>query len=675
MNPNSGRPIESGEARDGKREPWRAWVRPAAVVLLAVLTLLLYAPLLGSNFLNYDDQAYVYENPRVQAGITWEGLRYYSTHVAGGFYAPVMWLSHMAAYEAFGMWAGGHHLVNILIHTGAVLLLLVFFLRTTGEFWASLLVAALFALHPLHVESVAWVSERKDVLSGLFFALTLLAYASYARKPGLWRYTLVAGSFLLGLMSKSMLVTMPFLLLLLDYWPLGRTPAPLAAIPGRWPELPEGLAPRRGWGALLLEKVPLLVLSGIFSYLTTLDQPIIDFVRLPLNSRLLNVAISYGQYTLDTFFPYHLAIYYPLDIHGLSFGRAVAWGLPVVLLVVGAVVGGRRFPYLPVGMLWYVGLLVPVSGIIQIASAARADRYTYLTIIGLFIAVAWGLGDLLSVWSRWRKAILAILLFWLLGLTAAAAFQVRIWQDNESLWTHTYSVTRNNARAARFMGFYALERGNAAQAIPYYQEALRLTPDFQKALLELSHAYTLAGRLPPAARALLTLLRMDSQNPQWGSFFLDACKRLPDPAEEKRYLVEGSALQPKNIEIRMELGRVLVVLGEAKQAVQVLTEALALKPEDPLGNCYLAHALFAAGEERKAAATYRHVLEREPHNPDALAGLAWVCIAAKDPALRDSRAALSMAEEAFRAGDATNPYYRVVLDAARGAASPGGGPK
>ena len=646
-----------------------------AALALAVVTFALYSPLLTAHFVDYDDNTVVTRNALVQKGLTWEGVRYGWTHMAGGFYAPLTYLSHMLDCQLFGLWAGGHHLTNILLHIATTLLLLLFLVRATGAKWRSLLVAALFAIHPLHVESVAWVAERKDVLSALFFVVTLLAYLHYVRRPGWVRYGWVMAALLLGLLSKAMLVTAPFLLLLLDYWPLGRMSAGLAPRAGTWPQAAQE-NPSRSWTMLILEKLPLLALCLFFSWLTAQDQPIIGFHRMPLPYRLMNAAIAYGHYTLLTFVPHGLAVFYPLDFKAITIGRALAWGLPVAALTLLSLGSFRRRPYLTVGWFWFVGMLVPVIGLVQIGAQARADRYTYLPSIGLFIALAWGLAALMPARGWARAALLTALGAWLTGLVALSASQVATWHDTYTLFRQDYAVTKNNARAARYLGQYYAERGEPHRAAAYYEEALRIVPALDVARLELAALYGRTDQMREAAELLLKGMVVSPHDPELEAAFLGACGRLPDPGEQAELLAKACRLRPGGYALHLAWGRSLLAAGQLAEATKILQGAAASRPKEPQGWCYLGHALFEGGLERPSAGAFERALTLSPRDPSALAGLAWVLLKARDPALRDPARALRLAREAVRLSGGRDPYAQTVLAAAEGRAKSGenGGP-
>ena len=595
--------------------------------------------------------------------------------MGGGLYAPLTWLSHMVDCQVFGMWAGGHHLTNILIHITSTLLLLLFLIRVTGARWRSLLVAALFALHPLHVESVAWVAERKDVLSGFFFVLTLLAYEAYARKPGWLKYAAVFVFFVLGLLSKAMLVTLPFLILLLDYWPLGRLPGAMAPRDAGWPP-PSRRVSTGPWSLVILEKVPLLALSLFFSWLTAQDQPIIGLDRMPLAARLMNLAIAYGHYTLQTFIPYHLAVFYPIDFRAITLGRALAWGLPVAGITLLAIWLWRKRPYVTVGWLWFMGLLVPVIGLVQVGAQARADRYTYLPSIGLFIVIAWGLEDLVTIRPWMRKLGLTVLIIWLVALTAVTVRQVGTWHDTLTLFSRDFAVTKDNARSARYVGKSLAEEDKTAEAVPYYRDALRVVPAFSAARLELAQILVDGKQYGEAADVLFKGMMLSPFDTDLETAFLKVCSVIPDPKEREQRMSRAVLLHPNSYALNLALGRVLVIGGSPGRAVKVLKRAVGLKPKDPKGWCFLGHAFFQAKLDRPAAAAFHSALEINPHDPNALAGLAWVLLKSREPSLRDAPAALRLAKEAVRWGGKENSYFSEVLAAAKaGQPASAGNPK
>jgi protein O-mannosyl-transferase len=409
---------------------------PAICVSLLLAVALVFGQTVGHEFINYDDQQYVYENPQVEGGLTLRGIAWAFTTSHASNWHPLTWLSHMVDCQLYGLHAGGHHLTNILLHAAAAILLFLVLWRMTGDLWPSAFVAAVFAVHPLRAESVAWVAERKDVLSGLFFLLILWAYVSYARHPfSPIRYLTVVVLFALGLMAKPMLVTLPFLLLLLDYWPLGRIGLP-AAGGGSFP------FPRR----VVVEKIPLLALAIASCMATFLVQvkAVVALDAIPISSRIANALVSYVAYMGNFFYPMGLAVFYPLPASGLPIWKVVGSTLALTGVSVAAQAWRRRFPYLFVGWFWYLGMFVPVIGLVQVGSHSMADRYTYLPQIGLCLAVTWGVTQIAVSrhYRRWVCGVASVLA--VLVLMGIAWRQTSYWRDSETLFTHALACTANN---------------------------------------------------------------------------------------------------------------------------------------------------------------------------------------------------------------------------------------
>ena len=440
------------------------------------ITWLVFGETLRHPSINFDDQEYVFENPKINTGLTSTGVLWAFTHSHAENWHPLTSISHMLDCQLFGLQAGWHHFTNVLLHTLAVILLFLVFREMTGAIWRSAFVAAVFAIHPLRVESVAWIAERKDVLSGVFFMLTLGAYVRYAREPSNIRYLIVAVLFGLGLMTKSMLVTLPFVLLVLDYWPLGR----FVHVSPAKPKPKNGFA--RWWGhrsiptRLILEKIPLIALSVASSIITLFAQKraAISVEFLPLVWRMNNAFVSYVAYMWQMVCPIRLALVYPHPEYRLSL-----WGVALAIaFLTGAtavvVAFRRKHPYLITGWLWYVGMLVPVIGIVQVGAQARADRYTYLPQIGLYLIATWSIADLSVAW-RYRRQILGVAAAIVIaGLAWLAWIQNRYWRDSEALWTRTLAVTSHNDVAHASFADFLLRRDRIDEAISHSEEALRI---------------------------------------------------------------------------------------------------------------------------------------------------------------------------------------------------------
>jgi tetratricopeptide (TPR) repeat protein len=479
---------------------------------LVILTAVAYWPVGGHPFVAYDDGRYVYENPGVLAGLTASGAAWAFTALYASNWHPLTWLSHMADVSLFGLDAGWHHRVNVAWHLLNVALLFAWLTSATRATWRAALVAALFALHPLHVESVAWVAERKDVLSAFFWFLCLLAYLRYVRYPGPGTYLVVAGTFACGLMAKPMVVTLPAILLLVDVWPLGRL-------------RPGEITPRSAW-PLVREKLPLFALSALTSAATVVAQnrggTMWGLEHLPLPLRLANALFAAGSYLGKAVWPASLAVFYP---HPATVPGGVPWG-PVLLsgaLVVGlAALAGwqwRRRPVLAVGLSWYLVALLPVIGIIQVGAQSMADRYTYLPLVGIFIAVAWIL-PAPPVGSRaWRWTAVVLAAGLLLALSAMTRRQVATWKDTFTLFRHATLVTRDNGLAWKNLGVEYHRQGRIEEATRAFQESLRSRPDDFDTWMNLAAGHAALDHPGAAAAALRRALEIEPASPEaWFNF-------------------------------------------------------------------------------------------------------------------------------------------------------------
>jgi tetratricopeptide (TPR) repeat protein len=512
------------------------------MLLLAVLAFLPYGQTIGHDFIDYDDGVFVTDNPEVRAGLSWEGMLWAITAFHAGNWMPLTWMSHMLDVSLFGMEPGRHHLVNVLIHALSTALLFLALFRMTGAVWPGAFVAALFGIHPLHVESVAWVAERKDVLSGLFFMLVLLSYERYVRRRGAGPYLLVALCLALGLLSKSMLVTVPFVLLLLDVWPLGRTSFALPA---------DGIAGRPvPWAKLLLEKLPFLFMAAAVSVITVAAQReggamnLMERELLPFGVRLANALVSYAAYLEKTVWPRSLAFIYPHQGSNLS-GWKIALSAGVLATVTLVVIRQFRRPYLAVGWFWYAGMLVPVIGLVQVGKQAMADRYTYLPLIGIFIMIAWAGKDIISSASALRKKIIAgtagvVVLVFLI----AAIAQVSYWRDYPTLLRHATTAVSDNWPAHRMLGNVLSESGSPEEAIVHYRESLRIQP---------WNSYGHNNLAVELARQ--------------GNY--------PEAIEHYR---EAIRIRPAYAEAYNNLGNALAVTGRRDEAIEQYREALRLRP-------------------------------------------------------------------------------------------------
>ena len=457
-------------------------------VVLAASTLAVYAQVQHHEFLNYDDYIYFLDNPYLRGGLSAESLAWASTSDYAGNWFPLTWLSFLIEYELHGLSPSGVHGTNVLLHVVSSLLLFHVLASMTGALGRSAFVAGVFALHPLHVESVAWATERKDALSGLFWMLTLWAYVRYAARPAPARYVLVALAFGLGLMAKPILVTLPCVLLLLDFWPLGRLRSP-----GEAGEIPQAALPR-----LVGEKLPLLVLAAASCVITlhVQQREILGALeRLPLDVRLWNASLAYAHYIEKALWPSDLAVFYPHPGESISVAAAGLAGLLLLVVSAGVLRVGRRRGYAPVGWFWFLGTLVPVIGLVQVGGQALADRYTYLPLIGLAILVAWGSSDMLGRTEQSRRVLAGAGVAALGALAVTTWFQVHHWRDSIALFEHALRVTRGNYIAHTRLGLALLEEGREREGIQHYRRAVALRYDFLEVVNNL--AWVLATHPDP----------------------------------------------------------------------------------------------------------------------------------------------------------------------------------
>ncbi|HTV63147.1 MAG TPA: hypothetical protein VMH30_11320 [Verrucomicrobiae bacterium] len=506
--------------------------RPATTICLglAVVTVLVYLPMLRDNFINYDDPDYILGNAHVNHGLTWNGVVWAFTSSNAANWHPLTWISHMIDCQFFDLHPAGHHLMNLLFHTANVLLLFLLLKNMTGAIWRSAFVAAAFAWHPLHVESVAWASERKDVLSAFFWMLSLLAYVKYAANsrilppsgrdnsntpppseprphnsfrpltsPSYWLALLF---FACGLMSKPMVVTLPFVLLLLDFWPLRRFD-----LHGSWFHI-------RNLGKLLLEKIPFFALTIASCIITMRAQNGARWSTASLGFpfRLENAAMSCVRYISKTFWPTDLALIYPYP-HSWPLGAVIAVAIVLALLTAIFISQARRFPYLLMGWLWFLGTLVPTIGIVQVGVQSMADRYSYLPSIGIFVLVAWGANDLFERWPDRKKFLRVAAGLALAGCLAVTSIQLTYWKNSLTIFAHTVQVTTDNYAADDCLGKSLDNIGQTNAAAAFYNEAVRLEPDYPMAQFDLGLLDVEQGQPAEASNHLAAAARLDPHNP------------------------------------------------------------------------------------------------------------------------------------------------------------------
>jgi Flp pilus assembly protein TadD len=575
-----------------QRPPSDLWV----FALLTAAVFAAYWQTLHFGFVSFDDPAYVTDNVHVSAGVTWNGIVWAFTHSSAGNWFPLTWLSHMLDCQLFGPDAGLHHLTNVCIHVLATLLLYAVLRRITSARWPSAMVAALFALHPLHVESVAWIAERKDVLSAFFWMVTLWAYAKYVARPGPLRYALTLLAFCLGLMAKPMVVTLPLVMILLDYWPFAR-------------------------GLRIREKLPFLGLSAAVSVVTYLVHrevaAVVSLDSLPIGPRIENALVSYAIYVGKVFWPTRLAVFYPYPAGSLVWPAILA-GLGLAAVTAAALRAARQRPYLLVGWLWYLVTLAPVIGLIQAGRQARADRYMYIPMIGLSIALVWGAWEILQPRPRWGAAIA-------LGIAAACATLTRAqagyWQDSISLFQHAVDVTTDNFVARFNLAGLLGMRGENGEAARQLAEAVRIRPGFAPAHAGLARLLAKQGRTEEALAQLHTAAALqpgDANTHYLIGALLGSAGRAYEAVGE---LSEAVRLDPNDADARRDLGVSLATLGRLPEAAEAFGAAARLKPDDASARCNFGMALASLGRTREAIAQLSEAVRINPDNAAARAAL------------------------------------------------------
>lgn len=571
---------------------------------LAVLVALIYGQVPGHDFVRFDDGPYVYENAVVQRGLTLDGIRWALTAFHASNWHPLTWLSHMLDCELYGLDPGAHHVSAAAIHALTAVLLMVTLSYLTGAFWRSLLVAALFAVHPLRVESVAWISERKDLLAGMFWVLTMLAYGSYARRPGAVRYIATLACVTLALLAKPMAVTLPFVLLLLDYWPLGRFDGVLP--------------PTRLW----LEKLPLFAASVASAAITVAAQSAGgsissgDLLKLPV--RIVHAMVGYVWYLRKSVWPSGLAFYYPhpalpsgrYPTSMVALGLLCGIGLGALTFVV--VRTARRRPYLLTGWLWYLGTLLPVIGLIQVGSHSVADRYAYVPLIGVYVMIAWGLAELLSWRPAWRPLVYAAAGVLIVAFSVVAYKQVAHWRDSRALFTRAIEVTADNYLALNGLGRVLRAEGDLQGALEYQQAALRVAPHFAAAHADVGLVYKEMGNMEAAIRHYVEALRLRPIDATTHSNLGNAYYRSGDLERAAASYREALRIDPQHASAYSNLGNVAFRQGDLAAAAELYERALALRPEHADAHRNLGVVRERQGRLEEAIHHYRAALRLDP---------------------------------------------------------------
>src|SRR5215471_1533928 len=606
------------------RSKMRSKIRVIAVCVgIVALIWIVFGQTLGHDFVNYDDKTYVYGNTLVQEGITLHGLSRAFVDIQTRNWHPLTLISHMIDCQIFDLKAGGHHLTNVLLHTIAALLLLVWLKNLTAHIWSSAFVAVLFAIHPLRVESVAWIAERKDVLSAVFFFLTLIAYTRYARSPTTGRYLAMSILFACGLLAKPMLVTIPAILLLLDWWPLKR------------------ITDSKSFRQRLLEKIPLFGLSAAVSVVAFALQvhSSTSIGQLPFQWRLENAFVSYVTYIWQIIWPANLAVFYPHPDDRLPFWEVALAAAFLVAITVFVFKLRQTRPYLFVGWLWYVIMLLPVIGIIEVGLQGHADRYTYLPHIGLYIALTWLIADVSASWSHQKQILAASAGVVLIVLTFSAWKQTNYWRNSETLWMHTLAVTKDNDVALTNLATALMEKGELDDALSYFQKALDVRSGSEQRHYNFS----------------LSVIHDSIGN------ILARKGRLNEAIVHLRQAVD---LRPDFPDAHYNLGTALFQKGDLDGAIAEWKTALSIHPNDAGANTNLGNALVQKGLLRDAADHYEKALRWDPDAILPLNNLAWIMSAGPDDSLRNNEVAVKLALKANQLSKQNNPVFARTLAAA-----------
>jgi tetratricopeptide (TPR) repeat protein len=587
---------------------------------LAIATVAVYWRVGGFDFVNFDDPDYVTENPMVQRGLSVRGVIWAFTHFYASNWHPLTWISHMLDCQLFGLHAGGPHLVNVALHAANAVLLFLLLQQLTGAQWRSAMVAALFALHPLHVESVAWIAERKDVLSTFFGLLSLLAYGGYVAqskipkpetlnsKPGLW-YVSSAGFFTLSLLAKPMLVTLPFLMLLLDFWPLQR----LENTGVRAFTSPQ-------FRKLALEKWPWFVLAAASCVITFFAQKAGGAVRsteyFPLTSRVTNATVAYFDYVLKAFWPVRLAVIYPL-VHEQPLWRLVIAAVFLLGVSFATLLAIRRRPFFFVGWFWFLGTLVPVIGLVQVGNQAMADRYSYIPLTGLFIVVVWGASEVLNRSKAAKILGSAAACGALVVLAILTVSQLEYWRNGFELFTHTLAVTSNNAVANNNLGTALVALGRDDEGLAHYAEAVRIDPDNASYQNNLATALARAGQPAAAIEHYQASIRDD---PEFAKAYSNLGSLLLDEHHVDAAITNLNVavqIDPYNGKARNNLANALAVAGRLDEALPQYSEAVRLDPTNATVRLNAGLALAKAGRAKDATVQFEEAVRLNPAAAEA----------------------------------------------------------
>lgn len=584
----------------------------AVYLCLAVFTAAVYWQVGNFDFINFDDTAYVTENTRVQSGLSLENIRWAFTTTDAEFWHPLTWLSLLLDFEIYGLKAGGFHITNLILHILASLLLFWFVSRSSGTVWRSAFVAAFFALHPVHVESVAWVAERKDTLSAFFFMLTLCSYVYYTEKPGMIRYVVSLLCFVCGLMSKSMLVTLPVILILIDFWPLGRiTDRQTGFKTSRILSIPV-------WQ--IREKLPFFMLSGIFAILTVMAQDVVNSPTWPLGQRAANAVVGLATHVINIVLPHHLGIFYPFDSQ-IPITKIILALLFLIAISIAAIYFIKKAPFIFTGWLWFIFMLLPVIGIIPLGKHSIADRYTYLASIGISFILAWGAPAIFKSEILRKKVLPAVGIVYMAALAIFTWIQCSYWQNNFVLYHHTLNVTQNNAMVRYNLAHAYIMNGEYAEAKKHLLEAVRINPRHDDYHANLGGIYMKERDFDKAVYHFREGLKINDGNAvihcNLGATLADTGKT----AEAIEHYKKAIELNPDYSEAYYRFGSVLMKLGKMDEAAEKFRLALLADPDHPGAHSYMADICIKQGKIKEAIGHNREILRIAPDNLSALNNL------------------------------------------------------
>ncbi len=571
-------------------------------MFLIIITLIAYWQVQYFDLIDYDDVSYIVKNRHVRSGLSCDGFFWAMTDIHTGYWHPLTWLSHMLDYQLFRSNAGGHHWTSLIFHVANVVVLYVLLKRTTGAVWQSAFVAALFAVHPLNVESVAWVAERKNVLSAFFWIMAMWAYVYYVDRPAWYRYALVLLAFVFGLMAKPMLVTLPFVLLLLDYWPLGRL--------NSWKDV----------NKLIVEKIPLFVITvamSVFTFLSTRHEgAVISFDALSFGDRILNVVVSYAKYLGNIFWPADLAVFYPyrreFDLFQLAGAAAILFFISCLVILLS-----RRYRYGLVGWLWYLGTLVPVIGFVQAGDQAMADRYMYVPGIGLFVMTVWGVSDLLKKWPKKNIISVASAGAVLSALIICTYYQVMYWQNSVTLFEHALKVTHDNALAHNNLGVALLNKGRPDEAEKHFSITIQIKRDYPGAHANMGLALASRGKLHEAMAYYREALRINGNDEKAHNNLGALLAGMGKNDEAALHFQDALRINPENADIYNNIGAALARQGRVGESLGYFEKALQLDDGHYMAHNNMGLALANLGRFDEAIGHFMKALNIKPDYGDA----------------------------------------------------------